>query len=643
MEPNLHPPRAMRPLALLRRLSVLLVFPSLAACGLAAGAASSDPASGACTAPSYADVPDEAEPSGIHAFSSEAALDGYVREIETRAEADSRAQQAAAEAYSKCIGGRGVTADAGAAPKGASPAPEAAENETITNNQEAGVDEGGIVKNVGGSLVVLRKGRLYVVDVAGAAPVLVDSMRVARNDALNASVWYDEMLVKGDLVYVIGYRYGVSGAGADFRGATEVDSFRLVNGKLTRLRSMFLESNDYYSGRNYASRLTGGKLVFYMPHFVGRRGAELAYPRVLHADESGTFGAVGPIFGALDVTTSLVKPRHAAFHTVVQCDLPTTGAFECHARSVLGSAWREHYVTGEAVYLWASSHVYRFDFASLDVTAHRATGAPVDQFSFRKAESDLFVAVNALTDPQKPYGESTPSLLRLPLAAFDKQGGQAAVTQAALGPKGARLHLNRFVGDTLVAGVSGELVAHHAATNTESRAPIAGLMRLEPLGDERVVAMTTSSAGLALDTFATSDVTAPLGHVALDGIRQGEGRSHGFFFKPDAAQPGAGMFGYAVVNDPASGATWGWGNGISNIGFFRVAAAGSLATAGIVSAGTATSHCETSCVDWYGNTRPIFLGARTFALMGSELAEVVAGESFTKGSSAELAPRPGDE
>jgi hypothetical protein len=33
-------------------------------------------------------------------------------------------------------------------------------------------------------------------------------------------------------------------------------------------------------------------------------------------------------------------------------------------------------------------------------------------------------------------------------------------------------------------------------------------------------------------------------------------------------------------------------------------------------------QCETSCVDWYGNTRPSFLGQRLFALMGSELVEL---------------------
>jgi hypothetical protein len=31
--------------------------------------------------------------------------------------------------------------------------------------------------------------------------------------------------------------------------------------------------------------------------------------------------------------------------------------------------------------------------------------------------------------------------------------------------------------------------------------------------------------------------------------------------------------------------------------------------------------CQASCVDWYGNARPIFMGGRIFALLGYELVE----------------------
>ena len=34
-----------------------------------------------------------------------------------------------------------------------------------------------------------------------------------------------------------------------------------------------------------------------------------------------------------------------------------------------------------------------------------------------------------------------------------------------------------------------------------------------------------------------------------------------------------------------------------------------------------TTTAVASCVDWYGNARPIFLGDRMFALLGYELVE----------------------
>jgi hypothetical protein len=37
--------------------------------------------------------------------------------------------------------------------------------------------------------------------------------------------------------------------------------------------------------------------------------------------------------------------------------------------------------------------------------------------------------------------------------------------------------------------------------------------------------------------------------------------------------------------------------------------------------GARDDACKASCVDWYGNARPIFLGDRVLALMGYEIVE----------------------
>jgi hypothetical protein len=37
--------------------------------------------------------------------------------------------------------------------------------------------------------------------------------------------------------------------------------------------------------------------------------------------------------------------------------------------------------------------------------------------------------------------------------------------------------------------------------------------------------------------------------------------------------------------------------------------------------GPGDDACKASCVDWYGNARPVFLGERVLALMGYEIVE----------------------
>ena len=78
-----------------------------------------------------------------------------------------------------------------AAPSLASPA--AAEG--ITNNQEAGVDEGGIVKNYRDMLVILRRGRLFTVSLAGGGMRPIDSIDAFPPGVSGRGDWYDEMLV----------------------------------------------------------------------------------------------------------------------------------------------------------------------------------------------------------------------------------------------------------------------------------------------------------------------------------------------------------------------------------------------------------------------------------------------------------------
>ena len=84
-------------------------------------------------------------------------------------------------------------------------------------------------------------------------------MRSARTSI--RGTWYDEMLVSEDTIAVIGYSYE--------RGGTEIGLFKIDEAGHLRYRSTYhLRSNDYYSSRNYASRLIGNKLIFYTPLYL---------------------------------------------------------------------------------------------------------------------------------------------------------------------------------------------------------------------------------------------------------------------------------------------------------------------------------------------------------------------------------------
>ena len=105
---------------------------------------------------------------------------------------------------------------------------------------------------------ILRRGRLFTVSLAGGGMRAVDSINAFPPGVSGRGDWYDEMLVHGDRVIVVGFSYA--------RGGTEINRFRLdAAGRLRFEDAYHLRSNDYYSSRNYASRLIGNRLVFYTP------------------------------------------------------------------------------------------------------------------------------------------------------------------------------------------------------------------------------------------------------------------------------------------------------------------------------------------------------------------------------------------
>jgi hypothetical protein len=110
-------------------------------------------------------------------------------------------------------------------------------------------------------------------------------------------------------------------------------------------------------------------------------------------------------------------------------------------------------------------------------------------------------------------------------------------------------------------------------------------------------------------------------HVQPDA-RQGETRSHGFYYRPTADDEG--LLGLPVLETsravPGRGA-----RSAASVVFLRERALDFHALGDLRSrpadASQGSDGCKASCVDWYGNARPLFIGDRVFALLGYELVE----------------------
>lgn len=546
--------------------------------------------------------------------------------------------------------------------------PGKAESDSVTNTQTAGVDEGDIVKVHGKHLVILRRGRLFTVDVSGSEPRPVGMVDAYAPGANPGGAWYDEMLISGNTIVVIGYSYA--------RGGTEVGLFDLdANGGLRHRATYNLRSNDYYSARNYASRLIGTKLIFYTPLYLNMWQPDpyAGFPAMRRWTPNAAPADFRPIAPATRIyrTDDTPEPDEGlAFHTVTVCDIAQP-EMRCEATAVMGPPGRVFYVSAQSVYVWTTAYrrsgnqnqvrsaVFRLPLDGSAPSALKTTGAPIDQFSFlESADGYLNVLLQAEGQGDAMWaserGKGDFALLRAPLASFGNGSQSAPASQYKLlpGPKGYALH-NRFVGAYLLYGagtgwagqgadVQQTLYAVHWGNADPAQALEVGhaIDRIEALGNN-ALAVGSRGPDLVFTPVALKDTARLAPNWVRPNAAQGETRSHGFFYKPDSEDDG--LLGLPV----ARAARPGWkqlAEGSAAVQFLRnhklqLSDVGELAASEL----TATNdQCKASCVDWYGNARPLFLRGRIYALMGYELVEGrLEGKRIRETHRVSFAPRAG--
>ena len=567
----------------------------------------------------------------MSAFSSEEELKRYLRAL-----AEKQRQAMRREAKG------GLAMDSAAAPP--TQLAKAEEPESVTNTQHVGVDEGGIVKVHGNHLVVLRRGRLFTVAIGDGALQPISAVDAYAPDIDPRSTWYDEMLVSGNTVVVIGYSYE--------RGGTEVGLFDITDeGRLSYRSTYHLRSNDYYSSRNYASRLIGDKLIFYAPLYLypGATDPFQQFPAVRkwHKD------AKPEEFRRIVSANHVYRPQQEfdvdyyslALHTVTVCDL-ANGGFACQATSVLGPPGHVFYVSPDSVYVWATtwsreaknqSLLFRMPLDGTGPSALRVSGSPVDQFSFLQSEDQyLNVLVRSLGRGDGMWAAETTdgsvALMRVPLVAFSDGSETAAASSYRRLPKPEGYTFqNRFVGNYLLYGTgsgwgnaektdrSNLFIVDWRRGDSHQLSLPHGVDRIEQMGTDAVI-VGGDGKDLHFSSVRLGGWPEIVSRYTRPGASQGELRSHGFFYKPDAE--GSGMLGLPISTPARAGYRHLFENSAAilflkndSLQFREVGELGSQPNKAVDDA------CRASCVDWYGNARPLFLRGRVFALLGYEIVE----------------------
>jgi hypothetical protein len=163
------------------------------------------------------------------------------------------------------------------------------------------------------------------------------------------------------------------------------------------------------------------------------------------------------------------------------------------------------------------------------------------------------------------------------------------------------------------------------------------VIRAERVADDIVLTGYRDRGGLIVTLIDLDGRPRIASSVRLLDRYESEGRSHAFNSLIEA--DGSGLMGLPTVPRIADSNREHWRSRASDLSFLAVDRAGRLRSIGALERrfdyvddddsglrleegdGIRGYRCEVSCIDWYGNSRPIFTDGRIFGLSGTELIE----------------------
>lgn len=558
-------------------------------------------------------------------------------------------------------------------------------NPVITNNQTVGVDEGDIVKQIGDFLVVLQDGRLFSVNLQpDGAPGLAFTDRLDVYVDPERRVWIDEMLVTDNRIIVTGYSYEdqasevtvlemdatgyFSRLGSFLISSSDyydVDNYatRIIDGRLVIHMPYQVSDMDSIdpAGWPVLRRWTSedGQPDNRRPLFDAREIYRPVLPIIEPAIHTISVCELGRGDQAdLDCQTQ-------AFIAGPTSELYVSGE---HAYLWTGGSWEGYYaddlpVRGRSCTMRETltpemvppGGIYRMSLETGDLAVVGTRGFPFDQFSFAEyggqlrnlvALEDAHCAYDSLGDREFDRAITQVSLISIPDRAFSTRFREAASDRYTALPgaeSGTGLE-NRFTGTHLVYGWSvvenGDapwwdetarkpahlmMVPLDDPTNTSSLTLTHSLLRLETIDTGLIATGYVHREGLRVSHLTTTDGLQRAATTLLPGRLETEGRSHAFNFTRRA--DGTALLGLPTELEPGPAFRYWWRSTASELSFLSLddetgfTALGTLEPLSDDAAEHPDYECEVSCIDWYGNSRPIFTQGRIFALLSTEIVE----------------------
>jgi beta propeller domain-containing protein len=312
--------------------------------------------------------------------------------------------------------------------------------------------------------------------------------------------------------------------------------------------------------------------------------------------------------------------------------------------------------------------LYRVPVAGSAPVVIAARGAPPDQFAMQ-ADATRFHALLRMESARCEEGYYDParlSFFTLPLAGLSSTIAEApAEAFTTLPPVASHYVASRFTDRHLVyGGLSGFRRGLPDLTNWDANEPYAQRVRAEPgqpayalpiarpsavrrldirhsviraerVGDDIVLTGYRDRGGLIVTMIDLDGPPSIASQARLRGRYESEGRSHAF--NSLVERDGSGLMGLPTVPRISDSNREYWRSRASDLSFLEFDRQGQLNPIGELSRsfdyadekpdgdqdedGVPGYECEVSCVDWYGNSRPIFTEGRIFALSGTELIE----------------------